>query len=551
MNSEPASSTATAWQRSTTYRLLRWATSPRTLKRTALTAVWIVTLTALAYGIANWRGRRAWEAERRQLEARGIPVDFAQVIPKPVPDEQNFGATPLIRSWFDRTNYSSDFWKDDYDKAWSLVKDPRKAVVSRDWTDLNTWAGALTVVATNRSVKPGRRQGPLPQFPSRAAAAAAVIQGFESSEWWRQELRQALQRPEARYPVDYNLQNPWAILLPHLAKVKTACNRLNLRACAQLAAGHPDQALEDVTLILGLADSLRSEPFLISYLVRLACLQISLQPVWEGLAGRVWTEVELQALEERLGRIETFTGLDRALTGERTGSFLTADLLASSTYRLSRLWDRTPDPTDPSELVVLLADHVLPRGWYQREKVEYSRAFESWITNGWDTERRRMFPNTLATNFQGVAAHLEVPPGPEESDEFSYSHPQWSLQDVRHHRLLAKLLIRELPRTPAKTAAAQVALDQARIACALERCRLATGKLPAALTELSPRYIAALPLDPLTGENYRYRREADGGYRLISPGWNLIDEDGVPGSRQFDSKAGDWVWAMPAPAGGG
>jgi len=539
MNSEPSS--PTAWQRTTTYRLLRWATRRRTLTWATLTVVWGITLVALVYGIANWRGRRAWEAERRQLEARGVPVDFTQVIPKPVPDERNAAATPFIRSWFDRTNYSTDFWKDGYENAWSLVKDPRTAVVRRDWTDLNAWAGALTVAATNPGSKPVRPREPLPQFPSRAAAAAAVVRGFQSSDWWRRELQEALKRPETRYPVDYNLQNPWAILLPHLSKVKTACNRLNLRACAQLADGNPQEALVDVTLILGLAQGLQGEPFLISYLVRLACLQISLQPVWEGLAGHVWSDADLVALEEQLGSIETFSGLDRSLASERAGTFLTADLLSSGSYRWANLWAGEGSEITP-------ADRLIPGGWYQREKVGYSRLFSVWTTNGWSAGQRRIFPGTLKTNFEAAASQLEIPYEEPDSDDFTYANPEWSFRDLLHHRLLAKLLLRELPKTPPKTAATQVALDQARIACALERCRLATGELPASLAALSPRFIATVPPDPLTGENYRYRREPEGGYLLYSPGWNLSDEGGAPGARQFDPKAGDWAWAMPAGA---
>jgi len=545
MTSEP--SPTTAWQRTTTYRVLRWATNRRTLVRAALIVAWAGTFLALAYGIANWRGRRAWEVERRRLEARGIPVDFTQVIPKPVPDERNFAATPFIRSWFDRTNYSADFWKDDYERAWRLVKEPAGGVNRYRWTDLDSWAGALAIAATNTSAKPPRAGQPLPKFPSRAAAAARVLKGFEASEWWRRELQKALKRPETRYPLNYDLGNPWGILLPHLNKVRTACNRLNLRACAHLAAGHPQEALEDVTMILELAEGLRSDPFLISYLVWLACLQSGLQPVWEGLAGHVWTDTELVRLEERLGSIEIFTGLDHALDTERTGGFLTAELLANRNYRLGQL-DGGLSMTLPSETTLAVVERLIPRGWYQREKVEYSRLLEEWMSNGWDTMARRAFPKTLAENLRRVESQLEIPPGLEE---YADLEPQirWSLRDVMKHRILIKALLREWPGLPAKAAAAQVAVDQARIACAIERCRLATGELPASLSALAPRFINAVPKDPLTGDDYRYRREEGDDYVLYSPGWNLRDDGGALGARRFDSKEGDWVWALPsAPA---
>ncbi|MCW5557890.1 MAG: hypothetical protein KIT22_08670 [Verrucomicrobiae bacterium] len=553
MTSEPSSTTA--WQRTTTYRLLRWATNRRTLTRAVFLAAWTATLIALAYGIANWSGRRAWEAERRHLEARGVPVDFTQVIPKPVPDDQNFAATPFVQSWSDRTPrtnisfelFSFDLWKDHYERAKWWVKEPaqtgNQAVNSYRWTDLNSWAAALSFAATNTSARPPRAEIPRPQFSSRAEAATRVLQKFESSEWWRRELQEALKRPETRYPVRYNLDNPWGILLPHLGRIKNACDRLNLRACAHLAVGHPREALEDVTMILELAEGLRSEPFLISYLVRLSFLQIGLQPVWEGLAGHVWTDAELVRLEECLGRIETFTGLDDALAAERTLGFLTIELLANGSYRLGQQF---PD-VSPSETTPVIVEHFIPRGWYQQEKVEYSRLLEEWKSHGWDTPARRVFPEALGENLRRVESQLGILPG-----SVDYVNPDqqifWSLRDLVNHRVLTKFLLREWPRVLPKTAAAQVALDQARIACALERCRLDTKELPDSLSVLAPRYLQPMPKDPLTGADYMYRREANGSYLLYSLGWNLRDDGGTPGASRFDPQDGDWVWSLPADA---
>jgi hypothetical protein len=43
-------------------------------------------------------------------------------------------------------------------------------------------------------------------------------------------------------------------------------------------------------------------------------------------------------------------------------------------------------------------------------------------------------------------------------------------------------------------------VDQARIACALERYRLANGKYPAALADLIPRFLDKIPADVITGK---------------------------------------------------
>ncbi len=72
---------------------------------------------------------------------------------------------------------------------------------------------------------------------------------------------------------------PSDILLPHLARLKRCGQVLQLRAIAELQNGQSEKALDDVKLMLRLADSIRTEPFLISHLVRIAMLQIALQPI--------------------------------------------------------------------------------------------------------------------------------------------------------------------------------------------------------------------------------------------------------------------------------
>src|SRR5262249_48383417 len=47
-------------------------------------------------------------------------------------------------------------------------------------------------------------------------------------------------------------------------------------------------------------------------------------------------------------------------------------------------------------------------------------------------------------------------------------------------------------------------------AVAAERFRIATGRWPESLAELTPKYLPAAPLDPFDGKPLRYRKTADG-----------------------------------------
>src|ERR1017187_895905 len=67
----------------------------RLLGRRFLVLGCLVTLTALFYAVANWRGRRAWQDFKRAREAEGERFELASFVPPQVPDDQNFFAAPL------------------------------------------------------------------------------------------------------------------------------------------------------------------------------------------------------------------------------------------------------------------------------------------------------------------------------------------------------------------------------------------------------------------------------------------------------------------------
>ena len=46
-------------------------------------------------------------------------------------------------------------------------------------------------------------------------------------------------------------------------------------------------------------------------------LQIALQPVWEGLADRQWTEADLSVIESELGKLDFLADYHFAMRGER------------------------------------------------------------------------------------------------------------------------------------------------------------------------------------------------------------------------------------------
>ena len=64
----------------------------------------------------------------------------------------------------------------------------------------------------------------------------------------------------------------------------------------------------------------------------------------------------------------------------------------------------------------------------------------------------------------------------------------------------------------------QSAIDQTRIAAALEIQQRATGEYPESLDAVRGTFGGSTPIDIATGQPYFYQRDADGGYTLWGTG---------------------------------
>ena len=519
----------------TVHQTFNWLFSRRNIRRMLIGLAWLITIVALGYAEEDWRGSRAWNSYRQPLEAAGAQLDYRAFIPKPVPDDQNFAAIPLIESWFTQRTNADWRWADNYALADNMVNLPKNAVTrtgrngNREFIDLVAWSEAFKAIQagqtnSNHPVAPGKLDP-----ASRAEVAPAVLAGLVSSETGLDQLRAASARPYARYPVVYDMDNPWGILLPHLGNIKKTVQRLQLRACAELAAGRSDEALADVKLMLYLADSVKDEPFLISYLVRLACVQLAVQPVWEGLAEQAWSDAQLQELQSCFQRYEFFSPMQWSLASERAAAILTADLLQRGKYHLNDLAD---DPNHTESSVANLFGRMVPHGWYDLEKLNYCRLFQLQINGAFDVEKRQVFPRQIQANTNALA------------QAFAGREPVTTI--CTRHQLLAVILLPALHNVPRRAAAVQTAADEAAIACTIERFRLAKGQYPDTLKELVPQFVSRLPNDVISGEPYKYYRTNDGRFLLYSVGWNEINDGGAPGQSLFDDKEGDWVWQYPA-----
>ena len=513
-------------------RLFSWL-----LRRRFLVLGCLVTLIALFYAVEDWRGRHAWQNYKRAWEAKGERFEWASLAQPPVPDDQNFFETPL---WTDLRSIATNRSTGAKDAPWServifTAYGPKSkdALGTGSWmkgqrVDLPAWQAFYRGSNNVFQTKGGPPTNYFPIAKEPQTPAADVLLALSKFDENRQLLIAASARPQARFWINYDAG--YTMMLPHLARLKASSQYLCLHAEAALKAGEKETALEDIRLLFRLVESIRREPTVISQLVRIAMAQIALQPVWEGLADRQWADAELNAIESKLDTLDFLADYEFAMRGERGCNLWWVDYIhKAGVSGLKEMSDPTED-LRPAELEQFLgmANFVLiPAGWFDQNKLSLCHMYDEYLLPLVGEQDRRVVPRTA---IQEANKALKRPA-------------------VRPYDVFSSMLLPALAGFADKCACAQTSVDLARVACSLERYRLANGQLPDTLEVLAPKFVAKLPHDVINGQPLKYRRTDDGQFVLYSVGLNETDDGGTVGLNKEgkpDWREGDWVWRYPA-----
>jgi hypothetical protein len=468
----------------------------------------------------------ATEAYIAQLKAQGEPMDLAQVMPPPVPPEQNSADTLRQAVYLMKKN---DRWWGANSIGGMKMVAPGKAMVLwqqpdvRDDLVTNSWQNI----------------------------GAALDQDKEPITL----LQQITGKPDFDFSINYNAGFvDFSITNLYLIESKRAARILQGAAIYDAHNGDTASAVENIRALLAITQALRDERFIISELVRIAIAQIAVPANWELLQATNLTDEQLAELQKSWGNLDFIQSTEDALPMERFNAQLTIAEWRKSDSSLEHYLEMGPLglPTDETfwDRVTQKPEIFMWRYWWSYpDDLRTLKGYEVMMGTLRSAQTNGSFSEATPQHQDDALRKLTVPKTGNNSDISFPAKPDLHTMLSDDVFVISSFIRRVMVVETAKRTVIT--------AIALKRYQLKHGNYPPDLDALVPEFLAAVPLDPVDGQPLRYRLNADGTFLLYSVGPNAQDdggnpalEKGVEGSNFYwlNPHSLDWVWPQPATA---
>jgi hypothetical protein len=327
--------------------------------------------------------------------------------------------------------------------------------------------------------------------------------------------------PECRFKTDLS---GTGLLLPSSGRVRRVARLLLLDAIVRAEKDDAAGAIKSLCSALGTGRALRPCPSEMLHFVRIACDAIAIYRMGRVFTRCNLTDAQLVALDRALERADYTDSLRRALAGERCTVNIIYERIANGQIKTV---GRTGGDSGTEFQLMEAA------GWLDQDRVFYLDYMAEAV----------------------AAASLPTPARLDKlrrlSGELNEYFDNAGLF-LRARRPVSMELLLHVGLVTSETEKIRAQLQAARILVAALRYKLVAGKLPDALADLAPKYLAAVPADPFDGKPFRYKQWKTGCV-VYSVCVNKVDDGGsneidLQGNDQLDMGV-SWGTEQPKPTG--
>ena len=581
----------------------------RILRRILIGLAMLATLVAVLYAEEDWRGKRAWEKCKAELEAKGAVLDWDKFIPPPVPDDQNFFKAPKMEDWFQRdapkitrtpTTFvlsTNELTRDlDFGKLMALHQPPQTPVTVAELViePMAANAGETNVVA--RFDDPAARKRAAELIRQATGPGVNGAQGFyfiakplnqilPARIVLQADKSPSLEEVAALFPADTISTNVGSL------RVKPGDEANSFRI---LLAPHPVYSAEE---FLQWSDQAAPDFDLIREALKRPFARMDgdySKPYGQPIPNFIEVRVVAQTLASRAQCYLLLGQPDKALRELTLLHDLCRLLEAAPTGKPMTLVSAMIDVAVEGLYVNMVADGLQRNGWQGPQLIALQEQLKGINPAPFVFEAYRESPARICRSAELLPLYqfMNIGGTPKWPDKIcSWLWPSgWTYQNMVNvavleqkplegfdlandtvaprkfeeanreinsflghqspYKLVAAITIPNFTKAEQATAHNQTLVNEAQIVCALERYRLAHGEFPGTLDALVPQFIEKLPHDLIGGQPLIYRRTNDGKFLLYSIGWNETDDGGQDVSSKtpnggIDFTKGDWVWQYP------
>lgn len=294
--------------------------------------------------------------------------------------------------------------------------------------------------------------------------------------------RRLVDFPYGRYPMRVD-RHPVTLLVPHVRQALRVSTLLRYDTLLRLQDGDTEGALHSAMALLNVARSIGDEPLFTSQSLRIAARIVLVRCIERILAEGEPTDARLATLQSALMQEEADRFIVQALRGERASFDIFWQAIANG--------EETP----------------------QHVRAVLTEPAPSWNT-GWswlDQSFRWWITMSLSSVAENRAAMLEFNTKVVAIAKIEPIHSQVTPlreleKDLKALPELARLLTPAVDSQTGEYSHSQAELRCAIVAVAAERFRLANGRWPETLAELTPHFLPQVPLDPFADAPLRYRK---------------------------------------------
>ncbi len=413
----------------------------------------------------NIKYQRMIDAELARIRAEGWPVTAAECAPEPVPNEQN--AAVLYQQVF----------QIDFD-----APDPG--------------AGSDLLPDIDYDLIKALREEPTAEIERQVQTLLTDPETTKAL----QILRQASERPYSVFPIHW--EEGVALAFPHYARFRAACMLVSLRALASAREQRIGEALDWCRVGLRMSEHVAAEHTLIAQLVSMAMNSIIIVEPKRFLDTAAVSPQDARQMEFYLRQIDLNEPFTNALAMERA-MYLTCEWTVSPIVLWREVWGDVIKvwPDDPVDAVT--------------------------IAIYWTGVGRPIRKRHILQYLPVMRQIIKLSRQPYRQARAGYAAQEEALADIPASQvLLSKGQAKAEALAAAHRDQSMAEIGLFRVVLGLKAYKYERGVYPDSLEKLKETLDWQLPEDPFTGNDFVYRRQAD-GFKLYSWGSDLEDDGGI------------------------